>query len=89
MKPRTQAMEVSGGQHNGGRPKLPSAQKRNCPVKGGLEVCIDWKELKDGLTAEGIYLDFTHRTYGRIKGVVFTCDDISFGGYRIDCTMNI
>ena len=56
-------------------------------VKGGLEVCVDWKELKDGLIAEGISLDFTYKTDGRIKGVVFTCDDISFGGYRIDRTM--
>ena len=56
-------------------------------VKGGLDVCIDWKELKDGLIAEGISLDFTYKTDGRIKGVVFTCDDISFGGYRIDRTM--
>ena len=56
-------------------------------VKGGLEVCVDWEELKDGLIAEGISLDFTYKTDGRIKGVVFTCDDISFGGYRIDRTM--
>ena len=56
-------------------------------VKGGLDVCIDWKELKDGLIAEGISLDFTYKTDGRIKGVVFTCDNISFGGYRIDRTM--
>lgn len=56
-------------------------------VKGGLDVCIDWKELKDGLIAEGISVDFTYRTDSRIKGVVFTCDDISFGGYRIDRTM--
>ena len=56
-------------------------------VKGGLDVCIDWKELKDGLIAEGISLDFTYKTDGRIKGVVFTCDDISFGGYRIDRSM--
>ncbi len=33
MKPRTQATVVGSGQHKGGRPKLPSAQKRNCPVK--------------------------------------------------------
>ena len=56
-------------------------------VKGGLDVCIDWKELKEGLIAEGITVDFTYKTDGRIKGVVFTCDDISFGGYRIDRTM--
>ncbi len=56
-------------------------------VKGGLEVCVDWKKLKDGLIAEGISLDFIYRTDGRIKGVVFTCDNISFGGYRIDRTM--
>ncbi len=31
-------------------------------VKGGLDVCIDWKELKDGLMAEGISVDFTYRT---------------------------
>ena len=56
-------------------------------VKGGLDVCIDWKELKDGLIAEGISLDFTYKTDGRIKGVVFTCEDVSFGGYRIDRSM--
>ena len=33
MKPRTQALEASGGQRKGGRPKLPSGQKRNCSVK--------------------------------------------------------
>ena len=56
-------------------------------VKGGLDVCIDWKELKDGLIAEGIFLDFTYKTDGRIKGVVFTCEDVTFGGYRIDRSM--
>lgn len=56
-------------------------------VKGGLDVCIDWKELKDGLIAEGIPLDFTYKTDGRIKGVVFTCEDVSFCGYRIDRSM--
>lgn len=33
MKSRTQATVVGSGQHKGGRPKLPSGQKRNCPVK--------------------------------------------------------
>ena len=33
MKPRTQALEASGGQRKGGHPKLPSGQKRNCSVK--------------------------------------------------------
>ena len=33
MKPRTQALKASGGQRKGGRPKLPSGQKRNCSVK--------------------------------------------------------
>ena len=33
MKPRTQATEIGNGRNKGGRPKLPSAQKRNCPVK--------------------------------------------------------
>ena len=56
-------------------------------VKGGLDVCIDWKELKDGLIAEGISFDFTYKTDGRIKGVVFTFEDVSFGGYRIDRSM--
>lgn len=56
-------------------------------VKGSLEVCIDWKELKDGLMAEGISVDFTYKTDDTIKGVVFSCNDISFSGYRIDRTM--
>ena len=33
MKPRTQETEIGNGRNKGGRPKLPSAQKRNCPVK--------------------------------------------------------
>ena len=33
MKSRTQATVVGSGQHKGGRPKLPSGQKRNCAVK--------------------------------------------------------
>ncbi len=33
MKPRTQATEIGNGRNKGGRPKLPSAQKRNCSVK--------------------------------------------------------
>ena len=33
MKSRTQATEIGNGRNKGGRPKLPSAQKRNCPVK--------------------------------------------------------
>ena len=39
------------------------------------------------MIAEGISLDFTYKTDGRIKGVVFTCEDVSFGGYRIDRSM--
>ena len=33
MKSRTQATEIGNGRNKGGRPKLPSTQKRNCPVK--------------------------------------------------------
>ena len=33
MKPRTPETEIGNGRNKGGRPKLPSAQKRNCPVK--------------------------------------------------------
>ena len=53
-------------------------------VNDALKVCIDWKELKEYLSEKGITLDITSKTDGRIKGVVFTCDNISFGGYRID-----
>lgn len=38
MKPRTQALEVSVGQRKGGRPKLPSGQKRNCSVKVNFDL---------------------------------------------------
>ena len=33
MKSRTQATGIGNGRNKGGRPKLPSAQKRNCSVK--------------------------------------------------------
>lgn len=56
-------------------------------VNDALKVCIDWKELKEYLSEKGITLDITSKTDGRIKGVVFTCDNISFGGYRIDLSM--
>ena len=56
-------------------------------VNDALKVCIDWKELKEYLSEKGITLDITSKTDGRIKGVVFTCDNISFGGYRIDRSM--
>ena len=56
-------------------------------VNDALKVCIDWKELKEYLSEKGITLDITSKTDGRIKGVVFTCDDISVGGYRIDRSM--
>ena len=56
-------------------------------VNDALKVCIDWKELKEYLSEKGITLDITSKTDGRINGVVFTCDNISFGGYRIDRSM--
>lgn len=56
-------------------------------VNDALKVCIDLKELKEYLSEKGITLDITSKTDGRIKGVVFTCDNISFGGYRIDRSM--
>ena len=56
-------------------------------VNDALRVRIDWKELKEYLSEKGITVDITSKTNGRIKGVVFTCDNISFGGYRIDRTM--
>lgn len=56
-------------------------------VNDALRVRIDWKELKEYLSEKGITVDITSKTDGRIKGVVFTCDNISFGGYRIDRTM--
>lgn len=56
-------------------------------VNDALKVCIDWKELKEYLSEKGIAVDITSKTDGRIKGVVFTCDNISFGGYRIDRSM--
>lgn len=53
-------------------------------VTDALALCHSWAGLKNYLRLKGITLNHTYKIDGRIKGVVFTCDNISFGGYQID-----
>lgn len=52
-----------------------------------LKGCRSMEALKAALSARGIGMNTVSNAEGRTKGVVFTCDNISFAGYRIDRSM--
>jgi len=57
-------------------------------VKASLSHCNSWSELCDRLAKQGIGVSFKFdKRNGNIVGVLFTKDDISFSGSRIDRSM--
>lgn len=52
-----------------------------------LQTSRSMDALKAALAARGIGMNITLNAEGKPKGVVFTCGNISFGGYQIDRSM--
>lgn len=58
-------------------------------VKAALPRCNCWSDLCDRLAKQGIGVNFRYdRRNGKILGVSFTKDEISFSGSRIDRSMS-
>lgn len=56
-------------------------------VTEALKTCRNMDALKAALAARGIGMTIIPNTAGQAKGVVFSCNGISFAGYQIDRTM--
>ncbi len=56
-------------------------------VTEALKGCRSMDALKSALAAQGIGINIVRSTEGKAKGVVFTCDNVSFAGYQIDRSM--
>ena len=56
-------------------------------VNEALKDCRSMEALKTALSARGIGMNTVSNAEGKTKGVVFTCDNISFAGYQIDRSM--
>lgn len=56
-------------------------------VDEALKECRSLEALRAALSARGIGMDIVCNAEGKARGVVFTCDNLSFAGYRIDCSM--
>lgn len=56
-------------------------------VTEALKGCRSMEALKTALAARGIGINITLNAEGKPKGVVFTCDNVSFAGYQIDRSM--
>lgn len=56
-------------------------------VNEALKGCRSMEALKAALSARGIGMNTVSNAEGKSKGVVFTCDNISFAGYQIDRSM--
>lgn len=52
-----------------------------------LKTCRSMEALKAALAARGIGMNIVYNAEVKAKGVVFTCDNLSFAGYRIDRSM--
>lgn len=52
-----------------------------------LNGCRSMEALKAALATRGIGMNTVCNADGKAKGIVFTCDNISFAGYRIDRSM--
>lgn len=58
-------------------------------IKTALPLCNCWSDLCDKLAKQGIGVNFKYnRSEGKIIGVSFTKDEISFSGSRIDRSMS-
>lgn len=56
-------------------------------VNEALKGCRSMEALKAALAARGIGMNIARNAEGKAKGIVFTCDNISFAGYQIDRSM--
>lgn len=56
-------------------------------IADAMKTCRSMEALKAALAARGIGMNIVRNAEGRAKGIVFTCGNISFGGYRIDRSM--
>ncbi len=56
-------------------------------VADAMKSCRSMKALKVALAVQGIEMNIVRNAEGKAKGMVFTCDNISFAGYRIDRSM--
>lgn len=56
-------------------------------INEALKGCRSMEALKAALSARGIGMNIVRNAEGKVKGVVFTCDNISFAGYQIDRSM--
>ena len=56
-------------------------------INEALKGCRSMEALKAALSARGIGMNTVSNAEGKTKGVVFTCDNISFAGYQIDRSM--
>lgn len=56
-------------------------------VNEALKDCRCMEALRAALATRGIGMNIIHNTDGKAKGVVFTCDSLSFAGYQIDRSM--
>lgn len=53
-------------------------------INEALKGCRSMEALKTALFARGIEMNTVRNAEGKAKGIVFTCDNISFAGYQID-----
>ena len=56
-------------------------------INESLTGCRSLEMLKAALSARGIGMNIVCNAEGKAKGIVFTCDNISFAGYQIDRSM--
>lgn len=56
-------------------------------INEALKVCRSMEALKAALSARGIGMNIVRNAEGKTKGIVFTCNNISFAGYSIDRSM--
>ena len=57
-------------------------------VNEALKDCRSMEALRAALATRGIGMNIIHNADGKAKGVVFTCESLSFAGYQIDRSMS-
>ena len=90
---REYGLHFSKGKMNVKRDRLRGKDKVKYQIydaiKAALPRCNCWSDLCDRLAKQGIGVNFKYdRTEGKILGVSFTKNEISFSGSRIDRSMS-
>ena len=90
---REYGLHFSKGKMNVKRDRLRGKDKVKYQIydaiKAALPLCNCWSDLCDRLAKQGIGVNFKYdRRNGKILGVSFTKDEISFSGSRIDRSMS-